>query len=73
MVQDVKSVRILKQTYAPKLIQIQVSLDENGKEMQRCEEFYPEDETYKIMQGNGLEAIDRGSNGLSRSTRILHQ
>ncbi len=40
--------------YGIKLIPTQIFLDKNGKEFQRHEGFYPENEIDKLLQGKGI-------------------
>lgn len=47
------------QKYGIKLIPTQVFLDENGKEFHRHEGFYPEAEIDKILQGKGLNPVEK--------------
>ncbi|MCF8239831.1 MAG: thioredoxin family protein [Melioribacteraceae bacterium] len=46
------------QEYGIKLIPTQVFLDKNGKEFHRHEGFYPEAEIDKVLQAQGLKAIE---------------
>ena len=45
--------------YGIKLIPTQVFLDEKGKEFFRHEGFYPEKEIDKLMQGKGINPINK--------------
>ena len=54
------------QQYGIKLIPTQVFLDANGKEFHRHEGFYPEAEIDKILQGKGLNQLEKLINSVVR-------
>ena len=54
-----KEQRPYAEKYGIKLIPTQVFLDEKGKEFFRHEGFYPEKEIDKLLQGKGINPINK--------------